>query len=79
MSKNPNFDFSHLTPTERRQLAQDLWDSVEPGTADWPLTDAQRAELQHRLDTDDPDSDEPWSTFRDRMLKKLEYGKASAA
>ncbi len=71
MSKNPHFDFSHLTPTERMELAQDLWESVEPGTVDWPLTDAQRAELEHRLDTDDPALDVPWDQFRDEMLREL--------
>jgi putative addiction module component (TIGR02574 family) len=79
MSKNPHFDFSRLTAAERIQLAHDLWNSVEPAEVDWTLTDAQRAELQRRLDTDDPDSDEPWDQVRDRMLKDLGYGNASAA
>lgn len=71
MSSNPHFDFSHLTPAERIQLAIDLWDTVDPEEADWPLTDAQRAELQRRLDEDDPEADEDWGAFRDEILRKL--------
>ncbi|HEU4454428.1 MAG TPA: addiction module protein [Longimicrobium sp.] len=81
MSKNPHFDFSHLTPTERVRLAQDLWDSVEPGTADWPLTDAQRAELDRCLAEYDsnPDAGESWESIRDEALRELGRGNASAA
>ena len=71
MSTNSHFDFSHLTPAERIQLAIDLWDSVDPGTADWPLTDAERAELARRLDTDDLGADVPWDQVRDEALRKL--------
>ncbi len=45
MSKSA-IDFSHLTPAERIQLAEDLWDSL-PAEA-LPLTGAQTAELQKR-------------------------------
>jgi putative addiction module component (TIGR02574 family) len=44
---SPLFDFSHLTPEERIQLAEDLWDSLPE--SDILLTDAQRAELDRRL------------------------------
>ena len=30
MMSSPIFDFSHLTPEERIQLAEELWDSLEP-------------------------------------------------
>ena len=36
-----------LTPPERLALISQLWDSLEDGQL--PLTDAQRAELDHRL------------------------------
>jgi putative addiction module component (TIGR02574 family) len=55
MSQNPHFDFSHLTPAERIQLAHDLWNSVDRVDVDRTLTEAQRAELQRRLDEDDPE------------------------
>jgi putative addiction module component (TIGR02574 family) len=40
------FDFSKLTPAERIDLAEDLWDSLGP--ADVPLSAAQAAELDRR-------------------------------
>jgi putative addiction module component (TIGR02574 family) len=30
---SPIFDFSHLTPEERIQLAEELWDSLDPTAA----------------------------------------------
>ena len=42
----PIFDFSRLTPAERIELAEQLWDSIEPapGLVDEALT----ADLRHR-------------------------------
>jgi putative addiction module component (TIGR02574 family) len=73
MSTNPHFDFSHLTPAERVQLAIDLWDSIDPDEADLPLTDAERAELERCLDEydADPDAVEDWETIRDEALREL--------
>jgi putative addiction module component (TIGR02574 family) len=46
----PALDIEKLTPAERLQLVEELWDSLchEPDAV--PLTDAQRAELDRRLD-----------------------------
>ncbi len=57
---SPAFDFSHLTPEERIQLAEDLWDSLEPTQV--PLTPAQTAELTRRraLHEADPSRGKPW-------------------
>jgi putative addiction module component (TIGR02574 family) len=41
-----HFDFSQLTPAERIDLAEDLWDSLGP--ADVTLSAAQVAELDRR-------------------------------
>jgi len=45
---SPIFDFSHLSPEERIQLAEELWDSLQP--ADVPLSDDLGAELDRRLE-----------------------------
>jgi len=54
------FDFSHLTPDERIDLAERLWNSLETG----PLapTEAQGAELRRRRAELELDGDlgEPW-------------------
>jgi putative addiction module component (TIGR02574 family) len=41
-------DIKDLSREERLMLLEEIWDSLEPG--DVPLTDAQRAELDRRLD-----------------------------
>ena len=56
----PAIDFSHLTPAERIQLAEDLWDSL-PAEA-LPLTTAQTDELRRRRATlrTDPNPGQDW-------------------
>jgi len=72
----PLFDFAHLSPAERIQLAEELWDSL-PQEAEVPdLSSSQRVELDRRLaDYDrDPTDGEPWDTVRARLLKDRERG-----
>ena len=73
---SPLFDFSHLTPAERIQLAEELWDSLPPDSELPEVTSAQRAELDRRLADyrRDPASGEPWETVRSRLLKDRERG-----
>lgn len=51
MRINTDFDFRHLSAAERIQLAQDLWDSLDPAEieAECPLTPEQAAELDRTL------------------------------
>lgn len=75
MPINPDFDFGHLDAAARLQLAQDLWDSVEPEDADVeePLTGAQEAELDRRLADLDahPDAGTPWPQVRAELEAEL--------
>ncbi|HEY0808567.1 MAG TPA: addiction module protein [Longimicrobiales bacterium] len=75
MAKNPLFDFSKLSPTERLQLAQDLWDSVDSaaGLDVLPLSDEQREELERRLAEleANPNEGSPWPEVRDRLKSQL--------
>lgn len=63
-----------LSPAERIQLAQDLWDSVaaDPATLP-PLSDAQRKEVEHRLDEHarDPSAAAAWDEVRARLWSRL--------
>ncbi len=50
-------DLHTLPIVERIQLVEDLWDSIASDQGVLPLTDAQRVELDRRLDAYDPDGD----------------------
>jgi putative addiction module component (TIGR02574 family) len=62
-----NIDIRSLTPQERLALLEEIWDSLEH--EDVPLTDAQRRELDRRLDDleRDPDLGIPW----DEVLRQI--------
>lgn len=49
MSKT-ELNISELTPEERLRLIEELWDSLTQNPKDVPLTNAQREELDSRLD-----------------------------
>jgi putative addiction module component (TIGR02574 family) len=63
-----------LTPAERIQLAEDLWDSVTADDENLPpLTEAQRAELDRRLAEHrrDPSTAVPWDEVRARLWSRV--------
>ena len=69
----PIFDFSHLTPDERIELAEQLWDSlddVEPAAAG--PDDEQVAELRRRRAelAADGDPGEPWERVLDEIAER---------
>ena len=67
------FDFSELTPAQRVDLAVELWDSLPEDSIDPPLTEAQRAELESRLEQyhRDPKSGSSWAEVRERIQRNL--------
>jgi putative addiction module component (TIGR02574 family) len=69
------FDFSKLSVAERIQLAEELWDGI-PESADISPTDAQRAELDQRLEDLEQhrDAGEPWEVVRARLYARLKRG-----
>jgi putative addiction module component (TIGR02574 family) len=60
-----------LKPAERLELLERLWDSLSDDEV--PLTDAQKAELDRRLEDLDrnPEDSEPWEAVRDRLQRRL--------
>ena len=60
-------DIKNLTAEQRLALLEDIWDSLTP--EDVPVTDAQRAELDRRLDDLEGDQDLgiPW----DEVLRQI--------
>jgi putative addiction module component (TIGR02574 family) len=59
-----------LTPPERLALIAQLWDSLEH--VDLPLTDAQKAELEHRLASLDRDrrNGVTWATLKAELEQR---------
>lgn len=49
----PTLDFSHLSTEQRLDLIGEIWDSIDAAAV--PLTVAQAAELDRRLETLDED------------------------
>jgi putative addiction module component (TIGR02574 family) len=62
----------HLSVAERLQLLEDIWDGILEDEAVPPLSEAQRAEIDRRLEAYDanPDSGRPWSEVRERLMKR---------
>jgi len=67
---DPKLDFEHLTVAERIQLVEDLWDSIADAPEVLELTEAQRAELDRRLEAhrETPGDTIPWETLRRELL-----------
>ncbi len=63
-------DFSHLSPEERIQVAEELWDSLEPTAM--PLTPDLAAELRRRRDEyrRDGDPGQPWRDGLDDLEQR---------
>jgi putative addiction module component (TIGR02574 family) len=64
-------DILQLTIAERIQLAEDIWDSVAAFPEAIPLTDAQKEELDRRLQAyaQNPDEGISWDELRDKLRK----------
>ena len=65
-------DILGLSVSERIQLAEDIWDSVVEVPQSVPLTEAEKAELDSRLDAyhQNPGAGSPWSIVKERIRSK---------
>lgn len=72
MGKVARKDILNLSVAERIELIGDLWDSIAKVPEAVALTDAQKTELDKRLDAcrKDPTAGAPWSVVRDRIAKR---------
>jgi putative addiction module component (TIGR02574 family) len=59
-----------LSVPERIQLVEDIWDSIAAVPEEVCLTDAQKADLDQRLDAyhQNPEEGAPWGVVRERVL-----------
>jgi putative addiction module component (TIGR02574 family) len=71
MSTHPllKVEISQLSVAERIQLAEDLWDSILEQPDKLPLTDAQKQELDRRLERCQQDSmtGSTWEEVKQRL------------
>lgn len=68
MSKR-DLDIASLTTEERLSLLEELWDSLAAVPETLPLTEAQRAELDRRLD--ELDAEGPVGIPWDEVLSRI--------
>ena len=70
MSLVAHAEILELSVAERIQLVEDIWDSIVAAPASLPLTDAQRQELDHRLDSLEatPEQGATWEVARARII-----------
>jgi putative addiction module component (TIGR02574 family) len=64
-------DILQLTIAERIQLAEDIWDSVAAFPESVPLTEAQKEELDRRLQaySRDPNEGISWDELKENLRK----------
>ena len=62
-------DLAQLSVTERIHLVEDIWDSIAASPEALPLPEAQRRELDRRLDVyhRDPQAGSPWAEVQQRV------------
>jgi putative addiction module component (TIGR02574 family) len=62
-----------LSVEERLQLVQEIWDSITPDVEQFPLTDAQREELDRRVAALDagPTNVIPWEEVEARARARF--------
>ena len=72
MNKGLLAELMELTPAERIQLAEDLWDSIAPEEMP-PLTAEQIEEIDRRLaeHRKDPSTALPWEEVRSWLWSRL--------
>jgi putative addiction module component (TIGR02574 family) len=63
----------HLSVTDRLELAEALWESVETAAPQPPISDWQRQALDERIAADDaePETGSSWQEVKQRILSTL--------
>jgi putative addiction module component (TIGR02574 family) len=64
-------DILQMSVAERIQLAEDIWDSIAAVPEALPLTDAEKQELDRRLElyAQNPDEGIPWDELKEKVRK----------
>lgn len=66
-----------LPVPDRIKLVEDIWNSIADEPDEFPLTDAQKRELDRRLELmrRNPERAIPWETAKQQILKRHSRGK----
>jgi putative addiction module component (TIGR02574 family) len=66
-------EYVKLSVPERIQLVEDIWDSIAAIPEEMPLTEAQKVELDRRLNAYrlNPDEGSPWEYVREAIRGHL--------
>jgi putative addiction module component (TIGR02574 family) len=73
---NSSLKIDELTPNERLELLEELWESLRQDPDSVPLTSAQKQELDRRLDELERDVDRgeelgiPWDIVLEQIRKR---------
>jgi len=72
MSKPTISEVLSMSLSDRIRLAQALWDSLSECPENLPLTEADRLELDRRLDAyyRDPAGGSPWEDVKERIRQR---------
>ena len=64
-------DILQMSVAERIQLAEDIWDSIAAVPEAIPMTNAERQELDRRLEAyaQNPDEGIPWDELREKVRR----------
>jgi putative addiction module component (TIGR02574 family) len=64
-------DILQMSVAERIQLVEDIWDSIATSPESLPVTDAQKEELDRRLQahTQTPDEVISWDGLKEKVRK----------
>jgi putative addiction module component (TIGR02574 family) len=73
MAKISVADVLELSISERIQLVEDIWDSIATAQERLPLTEAQRAELDRRLEnhSNNPNAGSAWKDVKQRITESM--------
>lgn len=63
-------EIRRLSVAERLQLVEDIWDTIAASPESLPVTDAEKAELDRRLEIHEKNPEgKPWREVVDRLAR----------
>jgi putative addiction module component (TIGR02574 family) len=72
MSTLAKSDVLNLSISERIQLVEDIWDTIAEVPGELPLSEAQKDELDRRLEVyhRNPNQGSPWAEVKERIRSR---------